>query len=286
QVTEHNLKQVIGEMLSGRPISQALTQAIGCSIQRQEKVVAKTGPVTFHKDVLPILQNNCQTCHRPGEVGPFSLMNYRQAVTWAEDIKSYTQKRIMPPWKPTEGVAFHNERRLSDKDLATLGAWVDGGTPEGDAKDAPPPRKFPEGLQLGTPDLILTMPDDFQLGPTGRDLFRCFVLPTNLPSDTYVTAVEIRPGNPRIVHHMLLFIDTTGQGRKLELKQQKDKQSPSDQEHARETDLDKGPGYTVSMGIGFTPQGGLNGWAPGSMPRHLPEGAGFFLPKGADVIMQ
>src|SRR3954470_18975495 len=91
-------------------------------------------PPTFYRDVLPILQNNCQTCHRPGEVGPFSLMSYQQAVNWAGDIKGYTKERKMPPWKPVEGVAFRDERKMSDRDIATLAAWVDGGTPEGDPK--------------------------------------------------------------------------------------------------------------------------------------------------------
>src|SRR5207247_8786350 len=115
-------------------------------------------------------------------------MTSRQAVNWAGDVKEYTQTRRMPPWKPSDGVAFHNERKLTDREIATLAAWADGGTPEGDPRDAPPPRRFPEGWQLGKPDLVLTVPADFQVGPTGKDLFRCFVLPTNLPEDRYVAA--------------------------------------------------------------------------------------------------
>src|SRR5206468_1583737 len=137
-------------------------------INRETKVAAKTSNVTYYKEVLPILQKNCQDCHRPGEVGPFSLLTYRQAVNWAPDIKQYTQSRTMPPWKINEGVAFHNDRRLSDKEIATLAAWADGGTSEGNPKDAPPPVKFNDGWRLGTPDLVLTMSDYYQLGPTGR----------------------------------------------------------------------------------------------------------------------
>src|SRR5262245_60352450 len=177
QVKSHDVRQVIGELLSGRPVSQSATLAIGCPIPRQASRVAKAGTVTYYRDVAPIVQNHCQTCHRPGEVGPFSLMTYKQAVNWADDIKTYTQKRIMPPWKPSQGVPFHNERRLPDKDIETLAAWVDCGTPAGDPKDAPAPRKFPEGWQLGKPDLILTPGAEFTLGPDGRDVFRCFVLP-------------------------------------------------------------------------------------------------------------
>jgi hypothetical protein len=228
--------------------------------------------------VLPILQEHCQGCHRPGEVGPFALLTYKQAVNWAADIKEYTHSRKMPPWKPSGGLAFRDERRLSDRELATLAAWADGGTPEGDPRDAPPPRSFTDGWQLGPPDLVLTPAEEFQLGPSGRDAFRCFVAATDLPEDQYVTAVEVRPGNPRVVHHALLFIDTTGQARKLEADEQK---KPADPDQP-----DRGPGYRVAMGVGFRPQGGLGGWAPGQIVRQLPEGTGYLLPRGADVVIQ
>src|SRR5262249_54573713 len=148
-----------------------------------------------------VLQNHCQQCHRPGSVGPFALLTYKQAVNWASDIKEYTQSRQMPPWKPVEGIAFYNDRRMSDRDIATLAAGVGGGTPAGDPKDAPPPREFTDGWQFGKPDLVLTPSDDFVLGGGGRDLFRCFALPTGLTEDKYVVAIEVKPGNPRVVHH-------------------------------------------------------------------------------------
>ncbi|HJT77234.1 MAG TPA: redoxin domain-containing protein [Gemmataceae bacterium] len=276
-VRHHDLLQALDEVLAGKDVSVPVTQAVGCRVRREAPPVKTAGTVTYYRDVLPILQQSCQTCHRPGEVGPFSLMTYREAVNWASDVKDYTESRKMPPWKPVAGPAFHNERRLNGKQIATLAAWVDGGTPEGDPKDAPPPRHFTEGWQLGTPDLVLTPADDFHVGPSGKDIFRCFVLPTHLPEDRYVTAVELRPGNPRVVHHSLLFIDGTGQARKLEQRAQEDRKAD---------DVDRGPGYSVSMGIGFLPQGGLGGWAPGAVPRFLPAGTGYFLPKGADVVMQ
>ena len=285
QVTRHDLRQVLGELLSGRPVSEPATVAIGCVIARDQKVIAKAGTVTYHRDVAPILQNHCQQCHRPGEVGPFALMSYKQAVNWADDIKSYTQKGVMPPWKAVEGPAFHNDRRLAQKDIDTLATWVDGGTPEGDPRDAPPPRRFVDGWQLGTPDLVLRAEADFTLGPAGNDLFRCFVLPTNLTEDKYVVAVEVRPSNPRVVHHTLQFIDTAGAGRRLE-KAAQDRKVPVGEEHSEESSLDRGPGYTMAMGVGFRAQGGLGGWAPGQMARYLPENSGFFLPKNADVVMQ
>jgi peroxiredoxin len=278
QITTHDLKAALADVLAGKAVQTPVTEAIGCPIARDRKTTAVHGKVTYFRDVLPILQNKCQTCHRPGEVGPFSLMTYKQAVNWASDIKDYTQSRRMPPWKPSEGVAFHNERKLTDKEIATLAAWVDGNTPQGEPKDAPAPRKFPEGWQLGTPDLVLTPPDDFQLGPSGSDLFRCFVLPTGLTEDKYIAAVEIRPSNPRVVHHTLQFIDTSGTGRKL-AKTEIDRKK-------QDSEVDLGPGYSSRMGIGFLPRGVAGGWAPGQMPRYLPEGTGHFLPKGSDIILQ
>jgi peroxiredoxin len=278
-----DLRQAVAELLSGRPVSNPVTRPVGCTILREEPA-ARAGPVTYYRDVLPILQNRCQECHRPGEVGPFSLLTYRQAVNWAADIKEYTRLRQMPPWKITAGVAFDDDRRMPEKEIATLAAWVDAGTPAGDRKDAPPPRQFPaQGWRLGQPDLVLTLPEDFQVGPSGKDIFRCFVLPTNLTEDRYVAAVDVRPGNPRVVHHSLLFVDATGQGRKLEQKAQSKK---GEAEPHGGPAPDKGPGYSVGMGVGFVPQGGLSGWAPGHLARFLPDGFGYFLPKGADVVMQ
>ena len=291
-VTKHELAQTVAELVTGRPVSSPPALAIGCPVPRLEKKVAKNGDVTFYRDVLPILQKSCQNCHRPGEVAPFSLMTYKQAVNWAGDIKTYTQNRTMPPWKLDSGMAFRNERHMSARDIKTLAAWADSGCVEGNKADAPPPVKFAEGWQLGTPDLVLSAEEDFTLGPTGRDLFRCFVLPTNLKDDVYVSAVEVRPSNPRVVHHALLFIDTAKQGRKLEEQFQaaeanKPKVASSSDSHLADGSvLDRGPGYTKAMGVGFVPQGGLSGWAPGQIGYQLPDGVGFFLPKNSDVVMQ
>lgn len=279
-ITQHDLHKALDEVVAAKEVTHPVTVAVGCPIGRtaaakETKAVAKA---TFHRDVLPILQKNCQACHRPGAVGPFSLMNFRQAVNWASDIKEYTHNRKMPPWKPSEGPALQHERRLSDRELAVLADWADHGTPEGDPKDGPTPVVFADGWSLGTPDLVLTVPEDFQLGPTGKDLFRVFVLPTGLTEDKHVVAYEVRPGNPRIVHHTLNFLDTTGQGRKLLEKEKERKRDAGE--------LDQGPGYTVAMGVGFLPTGAIGGWAPGQVPHYLPEGVAYLLPKGSDVAMQ
>jgi peroxiredoxin len=278
QTTSHDLRDAIEDLLADRVVQNPKTNAVGCPISRQVPRPAGAGSVTYHRDVVPILQKNCQTCHRPGEVGPFSLLNYGQAVKWGDDIKEYTQNRKMPPWKPSEGPAFQNDRRLSQEEIDALAAWVDSGMPEGNAHDEPAPRQFAEGWQLGRPDLTLQADIDFTLGPRGRDLFRCFVLPTHIAEDKYVTAIEVRPGNPRIVHHALLFVDVSGKGRQLEA---------AAKDHPKKIHpADDGPGYSVDMGVGFPPRSGMGGWAPGVLGRTLPGGACYFLPKNSDIVLQ
>ena len=288
KITDHDLRNAVEDVVAGKPVRAPVTVAVGCPIGTRDAVVKAPTTVTFHKDVLPILQKNCQACHRTGEVGPFSLMTYKQATTWAEDIKEYTGSRKMPPWKPTEAAfAFYSDRKLTDDEIKTLAAWVDGGTPEGNPKDAPPPVKWSDDWKLGKPDLVLTPEDDFHLGASGGDNFRCYVLPTNLPEDKYIIGYEVKPGNPRIVHHTLNYWDITGKARELE-QAAKAKASPDDK--------DRGPGYSAAMGLGFIPLksprsdvpgvGNFGGWAPGAMYRFLPQGTGYLFPKGADVVLQ
>ena len=268
KVTQHYLRDALDAILSGKPVARAEVKAIGCVIARNTER-KKDGKVTFYRDVLPILQNNCQSCHRPSEIGPFSLMTYEQARAWAPLIKDYTQRRVMPPWKaePMAGVDYMGERRLTDREIATLSAWADEGAPEGDAKDAPPPAKFAEGWTLGQPDLALTPEKDFHLEATGRDVYRYFVFPTNYSEDKYVTAIDVRAGNRRVVHHVIAFLDSSGRAKQI-------------------ADKDGQPGYTSFGGPGFIPSGGLGGWAPGNVPHHLPEGTGIVLPKGAAIVAQ
>src|SRR5262249_45287788 len=155
-------KNALVAITAGKSPATPATEAIGCLIPRG--AVRKDGKVTYFRDVLPILQEHCQQCHRPGEVGPFSLMTYKQAANWSADIKAYTRDRKMPPWKPVEGQAFHNERKLSDKELKTLADWADGGAAQGDPKDASKPRVFTDGWQLGKPDLVLKVPEEMTVG--------------------------------------------------------------------------------------------------------------------------
>lgn len=144
KTTDFDLKDAIEDLLAGKDVRTPVTRAIGCPVnQKTDHPREVTTKITYFKEVLPVLQTHCQECHRPGEVGPFSLMTYKQAVAWADDIKTFTQERKMPPWKPTSGHEFIGERKLTDAELKTLAAWADGGTPAGDPKDAPAPRLLP-----------------------------------------------------------------------------------------------------------------------------------------------
>lgn len=287
EVSSHDLKNALDDVLAGKPVRVAVTKPIGCAIDLEPAPVAKADTVTYHKDVAAILQKHCQVCHRPGEIGPFALTNYRQAKRWAPDITAYTASRQMPPWMPGGGLAMRGERKMTDAEIATLAKWEEAGCPEGDPKDAPAAVTYDDGWRLGKPDLVLTVPDDFHLAATGDDIFRCFVIPTGLIEDKWVIGYDVRPGNPRVVHHTLNFFDRTGQARALEERQQlREKENPGP---------DRGPGYTVSMGVGFVAApsddgkptfGGIGGWAPGSNPQFLPKGAGWLLPAGSDFIIQ
>jgi peroxiredoxin len=289
QVTEHDLKAALDAVVAGKDVATPATRAIGCHIDPKERKVTSED-VTFHRDVAPILQKHCQACHRPGDVAPFALLTYKQAVNWASDIVHYTQSKDMPPWKPVGGVEFANARALTLRELDALAAWEKGGCPEGDPKDAPPPLKFTDGWRLGEPDLVLAVPDDMHVGPAGKDEFRVFVLPTGLTEDKSVVAYEVKPGNATVVHHTLNYYDLSGKGRKLE-EAEKARQKGADEQ-------DRGPGYSVAMGLGFIPLpsdsprpdvaavGGLGGWAPGQLGVRVPDGAGMFLPKGSDFLLQ
>lgn len=289
QVTEHDLRDALAALVSGKDVPTPATRAIGCHLEEKERVVTSEN-VTYHRDVRPIIQKHCQGCHRPGAVGPFALTDYKQALAWAADIVHYTQNGDMPPWKPVAGVAFQNARGLTIREIDTLALWEKNGCPEGDPKDAPPPAKFPDGWHLGEPDLVVEVPDDFHVGAAGKDTFRCFVLPTGLKEDKYVVAYEVKPGNATVVHHTLNYFDTTGKARKLETAEKARQKAAGE--------LDRGPGYSVAMGIGFFPNpadaprpgvppvGFVGGWAPGQLGTKLPAASGIYLPKEAEIVLQ
>jgi hypothetical protein len=229
------------------------------------------GAPTYSKDIASIIQKNCQDCHRPGQVAPFSLLTYEQARKRGSDIAHVTGEKTMPPWPASTdyGGPFLDQRVLADADLAKLREWVGAGCPEGDPKDAPPPREFASDWPLGKPDIIVTMDQPFPLPADGSDEFRVFVLKTDLPEDRWIRAVDFKPGNRKVVHHIIAGIDTSGKARELDAKDEK-------------------PGYEAigGFGDGVPLRGFLPVWTPGSRARYQPEGSGYVLPSKADLLIQ
>lgn len=163
-------------------------------------VVQAAAAPTFTKDVAPILFGHCTSCHRPGDVAPMSLLDYKSARPWAKAIGEATTRRKMPPWfaDPRYG-HFSNDPRLSEADIATIRRWVAAGAPEGDAKDLPPKPQFTEGWKLGKPDIVIAI--DEQTVRAGQDSYQTFVVPADLKEGIWIRAAELRPGNRKVVHH-------------------------------------------------------------------------------------
>jgi hypothetical protein len=220
--------------------------------------------VTFTRDVAPILYKHCASCHRPGQVAPFSLLTYADAAKRAKLIATVTASRYMPPWEPVPGYGhFQGERRLGDADIATLRQWAVAGAPEGNPAQLPPAPDFPEGWQLGTPDLTLRIPQPFAVAADGPDQYRCFVIPLHLTEDKYVRAIEFRPEARSVVHHALFLLDAG---------------------HIAARRM--GASYSCFGTPGFLPSGALGGWTPGMQPARMPEGLQMILRKGSDLVMQ
>ncbi len=223
---------------------------------------------TYNKDVAPILDSQCATCHRPGEVAPFSLLTYQDAAKRAPLIATVTQSRYMPPWKPEPGYGqFQHERRLSDSQIALIGAWVKAGSPEGDPKDKPVPPVFTDGWQAGQPSQILKAGSGFHVAADGPDQFVCFVLPLNLDHDSYIQTAEFRPGNRRVVHHGVIYVDETGQARRMA---------------ANSAD----GSYPCFGGPRVAATGLLSGWAPGTIATPGDPALSVPVRKGTDLVLQ
>src|SRR5262249_36563436 len=159
-------------------------------------------------DVAPILFRSCVSCHHPGVNSPFSLLTYADVRPRARQIATVTRRRYMPPWKPepAHGDDFVGARRLNDEEIATIERWVAAGAVNGDPADLPPAPRWTDGWRLGTPDVVIRMPEPFELPAEGADVFRIFVLAVPTREVRYVKAIELVPGT-RAVHHANLRID-------------------------------------------------------------------------------
>jgi len=263
---KHELHDALTSLTSGRPVAVALAPAAGCPLP-EPKSAAKTP--TYAREISRIIQKNCQECHTKGQIGPFPLETYEHARKRASDLAEVTSQRSMPPWKAERGFGqpLKHDRSLSSEVIQAFAGWAEAGAPLGDISEMPAPVSFPTDWKLGTPDLVLQMPESYEVPATGADIYRNFVLPTNIPNDVYISAIEFKPGNRTVSHHMLGWVETKGEARK------KDEQEP-------------GPGYISYVGAGVKTQSDLGGWAAGRGPTVLPEGVGYELPSKADVILQ
>ena len=213
-------------------------------------------PVTFTKDVAPIIYEKCAACHRPGEIAPMPLLTYKQARPWARSIREKVLDRSMPPWHadPAHG-RFRNDRSLSKKEIDTITAWVDTGAKEGNPNDLPALPEFHEGWRMGKPDVVLTMDKEFDIPSEGAVRYQYFYIPTNFKEDRWIQAAEVRPGNPAVVHHVIVFV--------------------------------VGPDVVSRRGIlrdnGIS---GLVGTAPGEEPMVLPDGIARKVKAGSTLVLQ
>lgn len=268
-VKKRYLQDSLDALLAGKSVPTRKTQAFGCVLMPGEAPPA-AGKATYASHTAKIINDHCIECHRPGEVAPFSLIGYENSKKWAPMIAQVAESRKMPPWKAVEGYGeFHDANRLTPLEIETLKQWNLDGAPRGDSKLEPKIPSFSSEWTLGTPDVVLEPAGDFKVKADGNDVYRNFAIKTNFTETKWVRAMDVRPGNKRVVHHVIGFLDE--QGRSL----------------ARETAQKDGqPGYSSFGGVGFTPNGSLGGWAPGSRARFTPDGTAFELKPGTTIVLQ
>jgi hypothetical protein len=260
--------------------------------------------VTFNKDVAPILYKNCDECHKPNDIAPMSLINYKDARPWARSIREMVVTKQMPPWgaDSTPG-EFTNDRRLSQSDIDTITAWVDQGAKEGDPKDlAPAPSFTQDGWLLGKPDVVLSMDKAYQIPANGPDEYVYFTIPTNFTEDKWVTAAELKPGNKKVVHHIIAFLVSEEQYKALNGAARPRRPSDSNSIFYQDGTLSRvkmdalvdddvcaNPQKQTRGGLG---EGGGNlgnllaGYAPGKDVDAYPAGYAKKIPAGSYIIFQ
>jgi hypothetical protein len=205
--TRDDLADAISDLLAGRPVAIPVTPVAGCPIERPT-VRRGPGTVTYAKDVAAVLDRRCVGCHTAGGIGPFLLSTFAAAKAKAAAAAEAVADGRMPPWHaaPEHGV-FRNDPRLSADEKRTIAAWVAAGCPEGDPKDRPmPPVQTPGGWQIGPPDAVFRIPEPFRVPATGVIEYQHYFVETSFPTDVWVRAAEIRPGNARVVHHCNVFL--------------------------------------------------------------------------------
>ena len=233
-------------------------------------VADDTTTVTFARDVAPIVFRHCSACHRPEGPGPFSVLTYEETRPMARAMAAAAQAGRMPPWLPAPGRGeFAGERRLTDQEVDVLRSWAEVGAPQGDPTRMPPPPDLMDGWYLGEPDLIVELPEAYEVPASGRDFFRHFVVPLPFQGLRWIQAAELRIGDASVVHHAEMMVDPTPTARRLE-------------------DRDPGPGYDASFSVGTEtmPPGFFLGWTPGLVPAQDEDGLAWPLHGETDLVLQ
>jgi Tfp pilus assembly protein PilF len=226
-------------------------------------------PLTFTRDVAPIVFARCAGCHRPGGGAPFALLTYHDVRQRARTIVEVTGKRYMPPWLPAPGHGeFAGERRLADAEIEILRRWVEQGAVEGAASDLPAAPRADDGWQMGEPDLVVELPQPYTLPPSSGDVWRNFVIPVTIDRPVFVRTLELHPGGAGVIHHALVGVDATRASR-------------------RRDERDAEPGFAgMDMGDAQAPDGHLLGWTPGMAPYPGVPGKAWRLDPGSDLVLQ
>ena len=219
--------------------------------------------VTFHADVEPILQRRCQTCHRPGEIGPISMMTYQEVRPFAKAIGQAVKLKKMPPWFAAQGGPFANHPELTAAEMATIDAWVEAGAKEGNRRHAPPPVRWTPGWSMPQPGMVLTAPTAFDVPARGEVEYQTLILPLYLLEDRWVSAAEIRPGSRSVVHHIVAYVREPGS--------EWLKNAPRGQ-------------YFQSRGAAAGEI--LAVYTPGQTPFQAPAGMAKKIPAGSDLVLQ
>jgi hypothetical protein len=222
---------------------------------------------TWSADIACIVYSHCTSCHNPNGIGPFSLNSYDDAYGYRYALQGATTSRYMPPWPPDPSYnSLAHERLLNDDEIALIDAWVNGGAPRGDASEEPEPPQINSPAEIDSPTWTGSIPA-YTVPAIANDLYRCFVIPTNFTTDKFITGFEVLPGNREIVHHVLVFQDTTNAALILDAN-------------------DPGPGYSSFGGVGIQNAKLLGGWVPGASAKFTPDNMGIKLPKNAKIILQ
>lgn len=239
---------------------------------------------TFSRDVAPTLFKHCTSCHRPGEIAPMSLLTYKDARPWAKSIGVRVLTGAMPPWHadPAHG-EFANDRRLSEAEKDVIVKWVAAGAPEGDPADLPPPPTYVDGWQIGAPDAVFSMGEDYPVPPAGTVEYKYFEVPTNFTEDKWIQALETRPGVRAVVHHVIVF----ARDPKPAPKQPDVFLFADGMDEPKEPEVDAKKKAPLNDRPAPTPRGTfVGGFAPGQSARIYPEGSAIRLPAGATLVLQ